>query len=113
MVGFLVKRIIILKDAQSASEKVLAKSYGKMVSIKKEESGPKDHRVIPIRTKKCSMCGVSGEVELTVDEVQAMSNSHILIQDAMPSRTSAFREMFISGTHEQCWKEMVGTVPEN
>jgi hypothetical protein len=54
------------------------------------------------------MCGELGKLEITDDEYHALYREDKHVQDAMPTRDASFREQFISGTHSECWEQMVG-----
>jgi len=35
-----------------------------------------------------------------------LNNRDLLIQQALPDRDTAFRELVRSGTHDECWQEI-------
>lgn len=65
-----------------------------------------------VKTKPCFGCGNSAVVEISETEFEAIS-SGIYVQDAMPTRSPEFRELFISGTHEHCWEAMFNSDDED
>ena len=60
-----------------------------------------------VETPMCTICSRTAKVELTAAEASAL-NSGAFVQDALPNRDSATRELFISGTHEHCWLALFG-----
>jgi hypothetical protein len=60
-----------------------------------------------IVTRPCMNCNEASKVEVSAEEHAAM-NSGAMIQDALPARDDAFRELVISGTHSACWDAMFG-----
>jgi hypothetical protein len=57
-----------------------------------------------VRTPTCIICGVASLV--VVDEEKFKNGAHV--QDAFPRMPAMIREMFITGTHPDCWDEMFG-----
>lgn len=67
-----------------------------------------DQRTFFLNTPVCRVCRKSNMVALTADEANALtSGAHI--QDALPNRDDDFRELFISGTHSDCWDTLFGS----
>ena len=60
-----------------------------------------------VQTPPCSYCGRPSLVAVTETEYHALVTG-ALAQQALPDREPAFRELFISGTHEHCWNAMLG-----
>lgn len=58
-----------------------------------------------IQTPPCMLCDASSFVDVTTEEHAAIQATPY-IQHAVPHRSEAFRELLISGTHEQCWDSM-------
>jgi hypothetical protein len=56
-----------------------------------------------IKTRKCVVCNIAGEVEVTEAELEAYQSKPGHIQDVLPRLTDAEREMLISGTHSACF----------
>jgi hypothetical protein len=60
-----------------------------------------------VETQMCGMCGKNGAVEVpAVGFLQW--NFGMLVQEAFPDLALDVREQLISGTHPECWKQMVG-----
>ena len=66
-----------------------------------------EQAMVWVETPMCTICSRTAVVELTVDEALAV-NSGMFIQDALPQRDAATRELFVSGTHEHCWLGLFG-----
>jgi hypothetical protein len=66
--------------------------------------------MIEITTPRCTECGKASTVELTPDEWRALTapvnGRMLLIQQALPNRDAAFRELVKSGIHDACWQAM-------
>ena len=60
-------------------------------------------------TPPCMLCQEPSVVELTRTEFAAL-NGGGYIQDALPERDAAFRELVKTGTHPNCWETL--THPE-
>lgn len=65
-----------------------------------------------IVTRPCMSCNKSSLLDLSSSEYTAL-NSGALIQEALPTRDDAFRELAISGTHSACWDAMFGDEDED
>lgn len=61
--------------------------------------------MVKIVTAPCILCHAATEVEIT-DVENAGLISGLFIQDALPDRDAAFREMVKSGIHGDCWNLM-------
>lgn len=61
--------------------------------------------MVVVRTRKCLVCGLSGNVVVPDAEYRAWQDGK-LIQDAIPSLPKELREQLISGTHPECWERM-------
>jgi hypothetical protein len=57
--------------------------------------------------KRCFHCGKIARLEVPKSQFDAW-RSGVLAQDAFPNLSAEEREMLISGTHPECWKEMFG-----
>lgn len=61
-----------------------------------------------ITTPKCFHCGKTSQVEVTPEQFQALINpNRPLIQLILPDWTAEQRELLITGTHPECWKQML------
>jgi hypothetical protein len=56
-----------------------------------------------IKTRPCLVCGLSGEVEVTDEELLAYNSKSGYVQNILPRLTDGEREMLISGTHSECF----------
>jgi hypothetical protein len=54
----------------------------------------------------CMHCGKRARVTITDEEYRARIVEDQLIDVAMPNREASFRELFITGIHPECWKQM-------
>jgi len=65
------------------------------------------NNLITFACPTCQLCGETATVEVTHDEWTILTDPRRPnIQDALPNRTPAERELFITGTHDACWDEM-------
>ena len=53
----------------------------------------------------CIHCGETYHIQVALDDLEAWENGE-LIQEAMPYLTAGERELFISGTCDNCWENM-------
>lgn len=60
-----------------------------------------------VTTRRCSHCGMLGEIEVPNSGVVRRSNG-ALIQDAFPDLEPELREQLMTGTHPECWLAMFG-----
>ena len=60
---------------------------------------------------KCNWCPTVMDISVTMEQIDAWRGG-MHIQDAMPHLTASEREMFISGTCDNCWTNMFGTEDE-
>ncbi len=67
--------------------------------------------MITITTPACTLCHAQTVLQITQEELNAL-NSGAYIQDALPTRDAAFREMVKSGIHGECWDSMTLPVDE-
>ena len=58
-------------------------------------------------TVACMFCQRTSVVEVTATEAGAWRGG-VAIQDAMPERPAAERELIRSGIHPECWAENFG-----
>jgi hypothetical protein len=64
--------------------------------------------MVKLTTPKCMLCGETSVVELTREEFAMLAHpSRPLIQDCLPGRDAAFRELVKTGTHDSCWNLMM------
>lgn len=64
--------------------------------------------MVTIKTKACVMCHKSTDIEIT--ETQALLYSHPQrpnIQEIFPDWAPEQRELLITGTHAECWDELM------
>jgi len=59
------------------------------------------------KTVTCRCCGVDQTLSAPVTAFMAWETGEY-IQDALPMLSAGQREMLISGTCDDCWKEMFG-----
>jgi len=65
--------------------------------------------MITMKTQPCILCNKSSSVEITQEEFDAYDASkdnNMSIQEIFPNKTPGERELFISGTHPECWEKM-------
>lgn len=63
-------------------------------------------QTVAIETRPCPGCGARSEVNVTVEEAEAlMAGAHV--QDALPNHSAADRERLISGMCGPCWERLV------
>lgn len=67
--------------------------------------------LIWVETPACPHCGRTAQVEITPKELASIE-AGAFKQVALKDRTPAFRELFISGTHEHCWLALFGSEDE-
>lgn len=60
---------------------------------------------VAVETKTCSICEKRSILRVDAASYQ-LWQSGMLVQDAFPNMDHATREMFISGTHPECWNSM-------
>lgn len=53
-------------------------------------------------TKPCTVCGLQSQLEVADNDFQAFTEGK-LVQDVFPEWSPAERELFITGTHPDCW----------
>jgi hypothetical protein len=58
---------------------------------------------IKVQTSPCLVCHQTTLVELTRTEFKALAEMQVSVQEALPDRDAGFRELFITGTHAECW----------
>lgn len=63
-------------------------------------------------TPLCPVCNKGGTVEIPIEKLSEVNRwrvrRHVFIQDLLPELDADQREMLISGTHPECWKELFG-----
>lgn len=59
--------------------------------------------LIRVELGPCPYCHKTTIVELTRAEFKAVAENQVSIQEALPDRDKGFRELFITGTHPECW----------
>lgn len=64
-----------------------------------------------VRCPKCTMCGKRAELTLSTAGVHRYLGG-MLVQLAFPELSSDDRELIVSGTHPECWDELMGEEPE-
>lgn len=57
-------------------------------------------------TKNCMHCGKDSEITITLTQYVSWVINNAHIQDVFPEMSNEDREVLISGTHPNCWKEM-------
>ena len=57
---------------------------------------------------ECRRCHTEYDISVTEHEIQEWKLNGTFIQDAMPDVPAWQREMLISATCDNCWKEMFG-----
>jgi hypothetical protein len=60
-----------------------------------------------VRTMRCVECGQPGELELSQEDVNTLTDNAGHIQDTLPHLSAAVREQLMTGTHPKCWDEMM------
>ncbi len=64
--------------------------------------------LVKLTTPKCILCDETSVVELTREEFAMLAHpARPKIQDCLPDRDAAFRELVKSGTHDECWNLMM------
>ena len=58
---------------------------------------------------QCRQCGVVYNILANRDDVEAWLSGSGYIQDILGYLSAAERELFISGTCDNCWKSMFGS----
>ena len=56
--------------------------------------------------RQCPKCGKTQELELTLEQYQAIQNAKLLNDETVPFLTSTQREFFLSGMCGHCWDEL-------
>jgi hypothetical protein len=68
--------------------------------------------IVIFPTPICVVCGKNGEIEIPIEKLSEVTRwrlqKHKHIQDILPEISADHREMLISGTHPECWKELFG-----
>lgn len=64
-------------------------------------------------TKECIHCGKETEFSVTKDEYQRLFIDNEYVQSVFPNLSNEEREVMISGTHPECWKEMFTILDEH
>jgi len=59
--------------------------------------------MIRVTTPPCIECRKTTLVELTRAEFKALAENRVSVQEALSDRDAGFRELFITGTHAECW----------
>jgi hypothetical protein len=59
--------------------------------------------MIRVTTAPCMVCRKTTLVELTRVEFKALAENQVSVQEALPDRDKGFCELFITGTHPECW----------
>jgi hypothetical protein len=62
---------------------------------------------VTIETRKCMQCGKVSFIEVTYEEYQRWQRGEHA-QAVWPQWTAEQRELLISGTHPECWDELMG-----
>ena len=60
----------------------------------------------------CRKCRKSHDLLVSIGDVHAWKVQGVYIQDAMPYLSAGERELLISQTCDDCWKEMFGDCEE-
>lgn len=63
-------------------------------------------------TKKCPHCKEKTPFLFTKDEYERLFIKNEFIHVVFPDMSNEDREVLISGTHPECWKEMFGDFDE-
>lgn len=61
-------------------------------------------------TRPCVVCGKKSIIQITEEEAEKLKTS--FVQDVFPHFDEGTRELFISGTHPECWDELFGSSDE-
>lgn len=67
-----------------------------------------DSTVTCVFTSTCIHCKQSNDITLDFMSYLAWYNGDALIQNIWPDLDNDQRELLISGTHAECWKEIFG-----
>lgn len=63
---------------------------------------------ITYRTKPCMSCGQQSLMKLDAAQHWHWAHGGMFVQDAFPEMPADEREMLLTGTHPNCWSEMLG-----
>lgn len=64
--------------------------------------------MVTMQTPKCVMCGKTSTVELTTEEATKwLDPSRPHVQDVFPHWSADKRELLVTGTHAECWDELM------
>jgi hypothetical protein len=75
---------------------------------KVELTGEDQPVMVKLTTPPCMLCGETSVVSLTRQEFAMLAHpSRPAIQDCLPTRDAAFRELVKTGTHDACWNLMM------
>lgn len=66
-----------------------------------------DVLAVRVTTPACFLCGKTSVVMLSRGEFKAVAEGYLAIQNALPQRDAAFRELVGQGTHSECWEEQM------
>ena len=71
--------------------------------MNEEEKVGLSEPMIRVTTPICIVCRQSSVVILTRQEFRDVAENKMPIQQALPDRTTDFRELVVSGMHHACW----------
>jgi len=64
-----------------------------------------------IETPACPVCGDTGTVEVSLEELERYAAGE-LVQNVWMNKSLNWRELFITGTHPECWEILFHNDPE-
>jgi len=62
---------------------------------------------------QCRICLKSIPIQLDMEDFETWRNEDAFIQDVLPYLNAGERELLISGTCDDCWKDMFGDPDED
>jgi hypothetical protein len=100
--------VIVLTQPAVAPVSTRPKKYG----APEVKSSMTNTASIAVETPHCEWCGKTSTVMVNADRYEAWCGGK-LVQLAFPDMPADQRELLISGTHPECWKQMCaeGTDP--
>lgn len=67
--------------------------------------------IVKMTTPKCMFCGKTSEIIVDMEDIaRYLGGEHV--QNVWPNWPADQREMLVTGTHPECWDEMVEPEPE-